>query len=73
MSNSNQPGKSEELKKELFSLADQRKKLEDEIIMHRVVLENVSFDQKLYPLSYHSFNSNFICHLIMLTEQSGHG
>lgn len=32
----------EELKRELFSLQDQRKKLEDQIVLHRVVLENVS-------------------------------
>lgn len=39
---SNHLARSEELKKELFSLQDQRKKIEDELIMHKVVLETVS-------------------------------
>lgn len=42
MSDDNNQQKVEDLKKELFKMQDQRKKIEDEIIMHRVVLENVS-------------------------------
>lgn len=34
--------RAEELKKELFKMQDDRKKIEDELIMHRVVLDSVS-------------------------------
>lgn len=34
--------RAEDLKKELFDLQDKRKKIEDELLMHRIVLENVS-------------------------------
>lgn len=36
--------RSEELKKELFKIQDDRKKIEDELIMHRVVLDTVSYE-----------------------------
>lgn len=40
MSTGDQLDRAEELKKTLFDLQAQRKKIEDEILMHRVVLEN---------------------------------
>lgn len=40
----------EQLKKELLSLQEKRKQLEDEILMHRVVLQNVS---PLFAFSCH--------------------
>lgn len=42
MSTETNQQKIEDLKKELFKMQDERKKIEDEIIMHRVVLDNVS-------------------------------
>lgn len=42
MSEQNNPARVEELKKELFKLQDERKKIEDELVMNRIVLENVS-------------------------------
>lgn len=40
MTDQNNPNRTEEIKKELFDMQDQRKKIEDELIMHKVVLEN---------------------------------
>lgn len=42
MSTDSNQQKIEELKKELFKMQDERKKIEDEIIMHRVTLDSVS-------------------------------
>lgn len=33
----------ERLRKELFALQAQQKKIEDELMMHNIILENVSF------------------------------
>lgn len=40
MTDTNGDSRAEELKRELFGMQEQRKKIEDEIIMHKVVLEN---------------------------------